>query len=101
MIESVKKLGLLGIGLAALTQEKLQELIEELEKKGEISREEGKKIAREAMAERERKAKEIQQKIASEVERALAKVDIASKKDIEKLDKRIAKLEKAIEKLAK
>lgn len=40
--EDMKKIVLLGVGVAALTAEKSKELIEELVKKGELSIEQGK-----------------------------------------------------------
>jgi polyhydroxyalkanoate synthesis regulator phasin len=96
----IKKALLLGIGLAAITEEKLREFVAELEKKGELSREEGKALVRELLAEREKQKKELQKRVAEEVEKALAKTGVASKKDVEKLSKKIEKLERTIAKLA-
>jgi polyhydroxyalkanoate synthesis regulator phasin len=101
MIESLKKASLLGIGLAALTQERLQELLKELEEKGEITREEGKALAKEALAEREKSAKELEKRITKQVEKTLEKMGIPTRKDLDKLGRRIAKLERTIKESAK
>ena len=100
MKEIIRKALLLGIGLAALTEEKLREFVAELEKKGELSREEGRALVREALKERAKQRKQLEKRIAEEVERAFAKTGVASKKDVEKLKKKIEKLERTIAKLA-
>jgi len=97
--EWIKKALLLGIGLAAITEEKLREFVAELEKKGELSREEGKKLIRELLAEREKQREELKKRVAEEVERALAKTGVASKKDVEKLSKKIEELERTVARL--
>ena len=43
MRESVRKLGLIGVGLWAMTEEKIDEMVKDLVDKGTISKEEGKK----------------------------------------------------------
>jgi len=44
MSEMFRKMGLFGIGVVSLTQEKIEEFSQEMIKKGEMNREEGKKI---------------------------------------------------------
>lgn len=43
MKEPVRKLGLIGAGLWAMTEERVNELVKDLVDKGDISKEEGKK----------------------------------------------------------
>ncbi|WP_243683944.1 hypothetical protein [Methanosarcina barkeri] len=43
MRESIRKLGLIGAGLWAITEDKIDDLVKELVDKGDISKEEGKK----------------------------------------------------------
>jgi len=43
MKESVRKLGLIGAGLWAMTEERVNDLVKDLVDKGDISREEGQK----------------------------------------------------------
>ena len=99
MKDLVKRALLLGIGIAAITEEKLREFVEELERKGELSRDEGKKLVKELLAERERQRRELEKRINEEVERAIARAGVASRKDVEKLSRKIEKLERTIARL--
>ena len=100
MKDLVKKALLLGIGLAAITEEKLREFVAELESKGELSKEEGKSLVKELLAEREKQRKELERRIAEEVERALTKAGVASRREVEELSKRVEELERTVAKLA-
>lgn len=99
--DTLKKMGLLGIGILTLTQEKLEELTQEMIKKGEISREEGKKLVKDVLSEREKQLKDIQDKIGETLKETLKKGGIVTKSDIEALERKIGKLEKAIQSMSK
>ena len=83
-----------GLGVLVLTQEKIEELIEELTKKGEIPEREKKKLLTEIIEKGEKKRKEIEGKIKEKVEIMLSQMNVATKDDIQKLEKRIEALEK-------
>ena len=51
MKESVRKLGLIGAGLWAMTEERVNELVKDLVDKGDISKEEGKKVVQDVLEE--------------------------------------------------
>ncbi|GCC10784.1 hypothetical protein IPdc08_00821 [archaeon] len=89
MKEIIKKIGLLGIGLAALTEEKVREIIEDLENKGEISKEDGKAFVKEVIKARKKQKVELEKTVAKEVEKAFKTAGIATKKDIEEIIKEI------------
>ncbi|HWQ96098.1 MAG TPA: phasin family protein [Candidatus Methylomirabilis sp.] len=93
----LKKMGLFGIGVISLTQEKIEEFSQEMIKKGEISREEGKRFVREVLSEQENQRKELENKIDEKVKEALYKSGVAMKDDIASLEKKIEDLEKTIQ----
>lgn len=99
--DMLRKMGLFGIGILTLTQEKLEEFTQEMIKKGEMSREEGKKFVREVLSEREKQLKDIEDKINEKVKESLKKSGIVMKDDIEALEKKIEKLERTIQSLKK
>ncbi|HLB70151.1 MAG: phasin family protein [Candidatus Methanoperedens sp.] len=101
MSEMFRKLSLFGIGVISLTQEKLEEFTQEMIKKGEISKEEGKKFVRDVLSERERQLKEMEEKITRSVDETMDRTGIVRKKDIEALEKKIEKLEKSLQTMAK
>ena len=96
MSELLKKMGLFGIGVIALTQEKLEEFTDEMVKKGEINRTEGKKFVMEVLSEKDRQLKELGDKINQKVKEAVERSGAATKKDIEDLGKRIEMLERNV-----
>lgn len=51
MRESVRKLGLIGAGLWAMTEDKINDLVKDLVDKGDISKEEGKKVIQDVLEE--------------------------------------------------
>jgi polyhydroxyalkanoate synthesis regulator phasin len=101
MSEMFKKMGLFGIGVISLTQEKIEEFSQEMIKKGEISREEGKKFVKEVLSEQEKQMKEFEGKINERVKETFQKSGVVMKSDITALEKKIEKLEKTIQAMGK
>ncbi|CAG0971711.1 MAG: phasin family protein [Candidatus Methanoperedens sp.] len=101
MSDMIKKMGLFGIGVISLTQEKIEEFSQEMIKKGEISREEGKKFVREVLSEQEKQMKEFEGKIHEKVKETFEKSGVVMKSDVAALEKKIEKLEKTIQAMAK
>ena len=95
-IDILRKIGLFGIGVIALTQETLEEFTHEMIKKGEMNREEGKKFVIEVLSEKDRQLKEIGDKIDQKVKSAIDRSGVAMKRDIQVLEKRLEILEKNI-----
>ncbi len=101
MSEMLKKMGLFGIGVISLTQEKIEEFSQEMIKKGEISREEGKKFVKEVLSEQEKQMKELEDKINKRVKETIEKSGMVMKSDISSLEKKIENLEKVIQSMGK
>ena len=101
MSEMFKKMGLFGIGVISLTQEKIEEFTQEMVKKGEISKDEGKKFVKEILSEQEKQLKDIEEKINEKVRENIKKSGVVMKSDIASLERKIEKLEKTIQSIAK
>lgn len=101
MSEMFKKMGLFGIGVISLTQEKIEEFSQEMIKKGEISREEGRKFVKEVLSEQEKQMKDLEDKINNRVKETLGKSGVVMKSDIASLEEKIEKLEKVIQSMGK
>lgn len=94
-----KKAGLFGIGMWALTEEKLQDITDELIENGEMQKEEGKKFVRSLMDEQKKQKEEIETKISSKVQEAVDKADLAGKDEVNELKDMIRSLESKIDTL--
>ena len=91
--DGLKKFLLVGIGAAATTVEKSQQIVDELIKKGEITVEQGKELNKE-LQHNVKKTMEARKADAMPVEEKLAKM---SADELELLKKKIAEAEKAFE----
>jgi len=101
MSEMLKKMGLFGIGVISLTQEKIEEFSQEMIKKGEITREEGKKFVKEVLSEQEKQMQELEDKINKKVKETIEKSGVVMRSDISSLEKKIENLEKVIQSMGK
>jgi polyhydroxyalkanoate synthesis regulator phasin len=101
MSDMVRKMGLFGIGVISLTQEKIEEFSQEMIKKGEMSKEEGKKFVKDVLSEKEKQMKDIENKINKRVKETLGKSGVVMKSDIAALERKIEKLEKTVHSMAK
>ena len=92
--DGLKKILLVGIGAAATTVEKSQQIIDELVKKGEITVEQGKELNKE-LRHNVKKTLEARKLDASAVEERLSKM---GKDDLELLKKKIKEVEEKADK---
>lgn len=94
MFDIIKKTMLTGVGLAAMTRDKIEEMAKELTEKGEMTEKEGKELVDELMKKSEKAKKDLETKMEGIVEKVLAKMNLATKEDISKIEKRLKHLEK-------
>ena len=93
MLDILHKILYTGIGIAALSEEKAQEIVAELEKRGEVTSAEGKKLARDLIDKTRKQAQDIRQMVADEVKKVKDKMPCASRAEVDELKQRIADLE--------
>ena len=89
MRESVRKLGLIGAGLWAITEDRINELVKELVDKGD----------QDMLEERKKQKLDLEKKISEKVQESISKIDVFTKKDMSELESRIQTLEEEIQKI--
>jgi len=96
-IEEVVKKGLLaGLGLAAITKEKAQEIAKGLIRKGEASKKNVDAITK-VIFEKAQKSKEIiESKIEEGVKKIIAKMNIPTREEIKELKKMVEEIKKKL-----
>ncbi len=99
MKESFRKFGLIGAGLWAMTEEKIDELVKDLVEKGDISKEEGKKAVQELIEESKKQTVYVEKKVSEKIQEAVSKKDIFTRKDMGNLESRIKDLEEEIQRM--
>lgn len=91
---SLKNLLLAGIGSMAYTYEKAEDIVNELVKKGEIAVNDGKELSEELKRKIDKYKSEDIPLTIERLKTALSGLNLATKKDIDELKKRIDELEK-------
>jgi len=98
MFEFIKKAIFIGAGLATMTAEKIEEAVEEIVKKGEISEKQGKELIQDLKEKSGKAKKDFGERIDKVVNDTLQKLNIPTRTEVEELRARIEQLEKAAEK---
>jgi polyhydroxyalkanoate synthesis regulator phasin len=84
---------LFGIGAAALTGEKLRQLVDQSVVRGEMSREEGRTFMSDFKARAEEERQNLETRINDQVRKSLQNAGLATKSDLELLRARLDALE--------
>lgn len=82
-----------GLGLAVVSKEQIEKVVDELVKKGEVSAAESKELMRELLEKGEAEKKEMNARIHDQLKNILKELNIPTRADIERLEKRIQDLE--------
>jgi polyhydroxyalkanoate synthesis regulator phasin len=80
-------------------QEKVKEFIDELVKKGELSESQGAKLVKEWTEKADKTSSDVSKSADDIVSKALQKMNIPTKEDMEKLNKKIQSLSARVKKL--
>jgi len=93
----LKKTYLAGIGFLSLAEERFRKTLEVWVKKGEKVEKEGKKAVSELKERFEDLKKDFEKKIEIQISKAIEKLNLPTKDDVENLKKRIDELEKKLQ----
>ncbi|OQZ00966.1 MAG: hypothetical protein B6D35_04620 [Candidatus Brocadia sp. UTAMX2] len=97
MTDFINKMINLGFGAALLTKENVEEVIDEMVKKGEIKKDEAKARASDLFKKVLSSKQEIESKIEKIVENALHKLDIPTRKELQEMQKKLEEIIKRLE----
>ena len=97
MIDLLKKTFLTGVGVAALTKEKIEELAKDFVEKGKITEQEGRALVDDLVTRSEESRLEFQKQIEEKVQAVLAKMNLAKQSEVDALKEEIGELRKALE----
>jgi polyhydroxyalkanoate synthesis regulator phasin len=96
MLDFMKKAMFTGLGLAFMTKERIEEFSKEIIEKGRFSETERKEFIDELQKKSKEARKKLQEQIQSAVNTTLKNMNIATKDDISRVEKRLAKLAASI-----
>ena len=95
-MDIIRRAVLLGLGVISLTKEKADELVDDLVKRGEIASGEKFKTVDRLLKEAEKQEKELERKITGTVQKVVADMGLATKKELDEISKTLKKIENKI-----
>lgn len=101
MFDLVKKSMLTGIGLALKTKDEVEDLVKELQKKGEMSESEGRKFLDDAQDRYDEVQSKIEKRVENSIKDLLKKTNIVTTDELKELKKEIRELKSIVNTLAK
>lgn len=99
MSDLFKKAISLGVGLTVVSKEKVEKVVDDLVKRGELAPNESKDLVNSLIERGEEEQTQIKTIIYEQVKRVLSELDVPSDKDVASLKQRIAALELRIQEL--
>lgn len=96
MEDTFKKILYTGLGAVSLAKTKIDEVVDELIDRGRLSREEGEKIVKDFKKDSATSKEAMEKEVNQWMEKALDRMDIARKKDMEDLQKQVEELQKRV-----
>jgi polyhydroxyalkanoate synthesis regulator phasin len=96
MSELLQRVLLLGIGAASLTKEKIEELVDELVKKGQLTADEGRELLDETAEKAKKESLNIKEMASDTYQDALRAMGVASKESVSEMERRLDVLESKV-----
>ena len=87
----LKESALIGLGLIVMTKEKIEEVAKDLQKEHNLTPEEGKKFVKQLLEKTADSRKKLEGEIEKIIKNVVSNLPIATKKDLENLEKKITK----------
>ncbi len=92
MLKAMDKLMMAGLGAISMSQEKAENIFEEYVKRGEAARENKEGFVAEMINYAEKNRKEVEEMIGRQLNKTLTNLDLPTKEDLARLEKKIDKL---------
>ncbi len=96
MLDFVKKVMLTGVGMAALTKEKVEELAKDFAEKNDLSEKEGKQFVEDLLKKAEQARKDLQDQIEKAASSAIKNIKCSASDEIAELREEINQLKQLL-----
>ena len=93
MLDELRRVALFSSGVAELTRHQAEQIIKDLVKSGDVRRQQASGAARELMERSRQNRKELLRFVRGEIQNQIESLGLATKRDLERLERRIARLE--------
>ncbi|MEW6173916.1 MAG: hypothetical protein AB1510_12810 [Bacillota bacterium] len=96
MIDTFRKVVLVGIGALSLTKEKAEQLVKELAEKGHVTTDEARSFVKELLDRGQRERETLQKAVREEVDGLRENWGLVTKRDLNEVLQRLAAIEEAV-----
>ncbi len=93
MLEILRKGYLIGIGLASLTREKVEEVVDELVRRGEVAEKDRPRIVEDLVTRMRDEQKRLSNTVRETVQRVVGEMGVPTRQQLDELRQRLEKLE--------
>ncbi len=93
MLKEIKQGLFAGLGAVLLTKDKVDEAVQKLVKESKINKAEAEKLTRELVDSGEKQWEDLEASLGKSVRKGVQSLDIASKKELQALKRKVKKLE--------
>jgi len=98
MLDLAKKAILTGLGLGLVAKDKIDEAVQKIREENKLTEEESRKLAKELLDESEEARQKLTDLVKKTTNDICVNLDLPSRQEYTKLEKRITKLEKSTQK---
>lgn len=93
MRDELRRMALIGSGVAELTKARAEQIVKDLVKKGDVGREQASQVAKDLMERSKDNRREIVAFVRGEIRSQIESLGLATKRDFERLERRVGRLE--------
>ncbi len=95
MIELMKKTLFMGLGVASLTKEKIEEMSRDFIEQGKMTQQEGEKLVDELLAKAEESKQDLKKEIDNRVEEIIKKMNLVRMSDLDEVKLQLQQLQES------
>lgn len=95
MADLLEKTLYLGLGIFSMTKERAEEIIDDLVEKGKVSKDDSAKAVRSLLDRAEKEKDVFEKKVDESIENSVKKLHLATRQDIDEINKKLDKILKA------
>ena len=93
MLDELRRVALFTSGVAELTRHQAEQIVKDLVNSGDVRRKQASSAARELVDRSKQNRKELLRFVRSEIQNQIEGLGLANKRDVERLERRVARLE--------
>lgn len=93
MLDELRRIALFTSGVAELTRHQAEQIVKDLVKNGDVRRKQASSAARELVDRSKENRKELLRFVRSEIQNQIEGLGLATKRDLERVERRVTRLE--------